>query len=110
MIITSKFNIGQLIKHQLLEFLGVIIDIDAKFSLKNYNNINKNKKLYNKNLYKNFPWYHVIIEDNKGLHSHTYLSENQISIVYNIFDYKKTSLYKLSILIKKQFKINILKN
>ncbi len=107
MIISSKFNIGQQVRHKLLGFLGVIIDIDAEYSLsknKKYKKININKK------FKKLPWYHVIIEDNNGCPIYTYLAEFQL-----IWEFKKnhpnqSSLDKLSKKIKKQFKFKKIKN
>ncbi len=107
MIISSKFNIGQQVRHKLLGFLGVIIDIDAEYSLfknKKYKKTNINKK------FRKFPWYHVVIEDNNGYPIHTYLAEFQL-----IWEFKKNhpnqpSLDKLSKKIKKQFKFKKIKN
>ncbi len=102
MITLTKFNIGQQIKHKLLGFSGVIIDIDPKYALNN----SINKKFKN---YKNFqkkPWYHVITEDDNGNPIYTYLAEDQI-FWQNSEEYlKNNSLYKLSKLIKKQIKKN----
>ncbi len=33
MIIASKFGIGQQVRHKLLGYLGVIVDIDVEYSL-----------------------------------------------------------------------------
>ncbi|MGP1954768.1 MAG: heat shock protein HspQ, partial [Arsenophonus sp. NC-QC1-MAG3] len=33
MMTTSKFNIGQQVRHKLLGYLGVIVDVDAEYSL-----------------------------------------------------------------------------
>ncbi len=103
MIINSKFNIGQQVRHKLLGFLGVIIDIDPIYSLNKKNKIKKKK-------YKKLPWYHVIIEDNNGHHIHIYLSEDQLSWEIKKKHPKQKSLDKLSNIIKKQLKIYKLKN
>ncbi len=104
MIIYSKFNIGQQVRHKLLGFLGVIIDIDPIYSLTKKNkfkdNINKKK----------LPWYHVIIEDKNGYPIHTYLSEDQLSWEINKKHPQQKLLDKLSYIIKKELKIYKLKN
>ncbi|QJC34744.1 heat shock protein HspQ [Enterobacteriaceae endosymbiont of Donacia piscatrix] len=74
-MITSKFSIGQQVRHKLLGFLGVIIDVDPEYSLSNpkINEVIENIKLRNK------PWYHVVMEDDTGQPIHTYLAEVQLS-------------------------------
>ncbi len=101
MIISSKFNIGQQVRHKLLGFLGVIIDIDAKYSL---NNNKKNKKIYKNKKIKKSPWYHVIIEDNNGYPIHIYLEEHHLILEYEKNHPNQSSLDKLSKTIKKKFK------
>ncbi|WMY95237.1 MAG: heat shock protein HspQ [Arsenophonus sp.] len=101
MLTNSKFCIGQKIRHQLLGYLGVIVDIDAEYCLDTFKNL-KNIR-YHKNLF-SAPWYHVIMEDNNGEHVHTYLAEAQIT--YEISDENKeySSLDELSNSIKTQLK------
>ena len=73
-MITSKFTIGQRVKHKLLGCLGVILDVDPNYSL-------ATSKLAETNLHDcllDLPWYHVIIEDEKGETVHTYLAEAQL--------------------------------
>ncbi len=95
MIINSKFNIGQIVVHKLLGFLGIIIDIDPIYSFKN-KNIKNNKK--------NNPWYHVLIEDNNGNYIHIYLEEYQL-YWKKIEKYEKSSLNNIYKIINKN-KIN----
>ncbi len=106
MIRLSKFYIGQQVRHKLLGFLGVIIDIDSEYSLKNKN---INKVNINNNL-KESPWYYVIMEDNNGYPIYIYLSEEQLSWEIEKIHPKQLSLDKLSKKIKKQFKKSNLKN
>ncbi len=106
MILSCKFNIGQQVRHKLLGFLGVIIDIDPEYSLSEIN-INE---LNIHNSFKKYPWYHVIMEDDNGYPIHTYLSEIQLSWEIQKKQPNKSSLYKLSKKIKKQFKIQKSKN
>ncbi len=105
MIISSKFNIGQKVRHKLLGFLGVIIDVDAEYSL-----FNNKKKINIKKKFKKCPWYHVIIENNNGYPIYTYIAEFQLIWESEINNFNQSSLDKLSKKIKKQFKIKKLKN
>ncbi len=105
MIILSKFNIGQQVRHKLLGFLGVIIDIDPEYSLSKLNT----KEYSINNTFKKSPWYHVVMEDNNGYPIHTYLAEHQLCWE-NINEHpEQKSLDELSKKIKKQFKKSKLK-
>ncbi len=105
-MISSKFNIGQQVRHKLLGFLGVIIDIDPEYSL---NNIKLNE-LTNNELLKKSPWYHVIIEDDNGYPIHTYLAEAQLSWELQKEHPDQPSLDELSNSIIKQLKKKKLNN
>lgn len=76
-MITSKFGIGQCVQHKLLGFFGVVVDVDPEYSLSklDINGIADYEKL------RTAPWYHVIMEDDKGQTLHTYLSEAHLSWV-----------------------------
>ncbi|QJC37563.1 heat shock protein HspQ [Enterobacteriaceae endosymbiont of Donacia bicoloricornis] len=98
-MITSKFGIGQQVRHKLLGFLGVIVDIDPEYSLHDpkINEVAESKKLRNK------PWYHVVMEDDNGQPIHTYLSEVQLSSEPLDNEHSEnSSLDELSAAIKKQ--------
>nr|BET44725.1 MAG: heat shock protein HspQ [Candidatus Aschnera chinzeii] len=100
MIATSKFSIGQQVQHKLLGYHGVIIDVDAVYSLAKLedDSISKNKTLSSS------PWYHVVMEDDNGDPIHTYLAEAQITYK-NENDYdEQSSLKELSESIKNQLK------
>lgn len=75
MIVISKFDIGQQVRHKLLGFLGVIIDVDVGYSLEDpkIDIIVDNESLYMA------PWYHVVMEDDNGQPIHTYLAEVQLT-------------------------------
>ncbi len=105
MIIFSKFNIGQQVRHKLLGFLGVIVDIDYKYSVKELNL----KKTIN-NTFKKTPWYHVIMEDDNGYPIHIYLSEDQLLWENQKEHPDQLLLDNLSYSIKKQFKKPKLRN
>ncbi len=100
MIISSKFNIGQQVRHKLFGFLGVIIDIDPEYSLSESNL----EELSIHETFKKSPWYHVIMEDDNGYPIHTYLAEAQISWEIQKEHPEQPSLDELSNTIKKQFK------
>ncbi|ALD43127.1 heat-shock protein HspQ [Serratia marcescens] len=73
-MIASKFGIGQQVRHKLLGYLGVIIDIDPEYSLEQpkADEIAANDEL------RSAPWYHVVMEDEEGQPVHTYLAEAQL--------------------------------
>ncbi|WWP00867.1 MAG: heat shock protein HspQ [Candidatus Dasytiphilus stammeri] len=74
-MVISKFDIGQQVRHKLLGFLGVIIDVDVGYSLEDpkIDIIVDNESLYMA------PWYHVVMEDDNGQPIHTYLAEVQLT-------------------------------
>ncbi|CUX97274.1 heat shock protein HspQ [Candidatus Hoaglandella endobia] len=73
-MIASKFGIGQQVRHKLLGYLGVIIDVDPEYSLE--------KPLLDEiaadNSLRTAPWYYVVMEDEEGKAVHTYLAEAQL--------------------------------
>ncbi|WJV52700.1 heat shock protein HspQ [Pectobacteriaceae bacterium CE90] len=73
-MINCKFTIGQQIRHRLLGYPGVVIDIDPEYSLKKpaWEEIAANDTL------RTAPWYHVVMEDEFGRPIHTYLAEAQL--------------------------------
>lgn len=73
-MIASKFGIGQQVRHKLLGYLGVVIDIDPEYSL---DHPKADDIAANDNL-RNAPWYHVVMEDEQGQPVHTYLAEVQL--------------------------------
>ncbi|AKZ65954.1 heat shock protein HspQ [Candidatus Palibaumannia cicadellinicola] len=73
-MISSKFGIGQQVRHKLLGYLGVIIDVDPEYSLdKPYID-----KMAADDTLRKAPWYHVVMEDEEGKPVHTYLAEAQL--------------------------------
>jgi len=73
-MIASKFGIGQQVRHRMLGYLGVVIDVDAEYSLEKP----KVEELETDDSMRTAPWYHVVMEDEKGEPVHTYLAEIQI--------------------------------
>lgn len=74
-MIASKFGIGQQVRHKLLGFLGVVVDVDPVYSLQepDITLVAENEAL------RTAPWYHVVMEDDDGQAVHTYLAESQLS-------------------------------
>ncbi|POP45841.1 heat shock protein HspQ [Superficieibacter electus] len=74
-MIASKYGIGQQVRHTLLGYLGVIVDVDAEYSL---DEPAADEMAVNDEL-RAAPWYHVVMEDDSGQPVHTYLAEAQLS-------------------------------
>ncbi len=73
-MIICKFGIGQQIRHKLLGYPGVIIDIDPEYSLQKptWEELDAHDTL------RSCPWYHVVMENEQGQPMHTYLAEAQL--------------------------------
>lgn len=71
----SQFSIGQHVLHRMLGYPGVVIDVDAEYTLSQptLDELDVHESFLSK------PWYHVILQDENGKHIHTYLAELQIS-------------------------------
>ncbi len=74
-MIASKFGIGQQVRHSLLGYLGVVVDIDPEYAL---DEPQEDELAVNAEL-REAPWYHVVMEDDEGQPVHTYLAEAQLS-------------------------------
>lgn len=74
-MIASKFGIGQQVRHTLLGYLGVVVDIDPEYSLvePSADELAVNAEL------RAAPRYHVVMEGDDGQPVHTYLAEAQLS-------------------------------
>lgn len=99
-MISSKFGIGQKVRHSLLGYIGVIVDVDPEYSLSDsllLDEVSKNNTFQE-------PWYHVIMEDDKGQTMHTYLAESQLSWSIPESYIKHSSLNNLAASIRKQLK------
>ena len=74
-MIASKFGIGQQVRHKMLGFLGVVVDVDPEYSLDDpdIDDVGANETL------RTAPWYHVVTEDDDGEPIHTYLAEAQLA-------------------------------
>jgi len=98
-MITSKFTIGQQVRHKLLGCLGVIVDVDPIYSLpkSKLEDVQLNDSLLD------LPWYHVVIEDDKGQTVHTYLAEAQLDLETSGIHLDQPSLDDLAESIRFQF-------
>ncbi|CAH0184555.1 heat shock protein HspQ [Erwinia aphidicola] len=74
-MIASKFGIGQQVRHQLLGFLGVVVDVDPEYSLEEP----AIDDVVDSDAMRSAPWYHVVMEDDDGQTVQTYLAEAQLS-------------------------------
>lgn len=74
-MIASKFGLGQQVRHTLLGFLGVVVDVDPEYSLplQDTDTVTGSESL------RSAPWYHVVMENENGDTVHTYLAEAQLS-------------------------------
>ncbi|WP_367680378.1 heat shock protein HspQ [Candidatus Fukatsuia anoeciicola] len=105
-MIASKFGIGQQVRHKLLDYLGVVIDIDPEYSLEQPQ---PDDLASNDNL-RLSPWYHVVMEDDDGHPIHTYLAE--IQLAYEVLEThpEQPSLDELAASIRGQLQAHRLRN
>ncbi|KHN49817.1 heat shock protein HspQ [Pectobacterium fontis] len=96
-MISSKFGIGQPIRHKLLGFPGVIIDIDPEYSLETPTW----EEISGDDTPRSEPWYHVVMEDDKGQSIHTYLAEAQL-MQEELSAYEHPSLNELAEVIQRR--------
>ena len=97
-MIASKFGIGQQVRHTLLGYLGVIVDVDPEYE------IAANDEL------RAAPWYHVVMEDDDGQPIHTYLAEAQLSSETRDEHPEQPSLDELAKTIRQQLQAPRLRN
>lgn len=105
-MIFSKFGIGQHVRHKLLGYLGVIIDVDPEYSLEKptLDEITTDDTL------RKSPWYHVIMEDEDGKPIHTYLAEVQLGYANNLTHPDQSTLNDLAESIRLQLQAPRLRN
>jgi len=67
----ALFRVGQLVRHRLFGYRGVIIDLDPEFMLTQewYNAVAKTRPPKDK------PWYHVLVHDSDN---QTYVAERNL--------------------------------
>ena len=69
---TAKFNIGQLIYNRLMDYRGVIVDVDPCFQGTDGASENAPRGMSPHDL----PWYHVLVD---GLTHTTYVAERNLA-------------------------------
>lgn len=99
----SKFGIGQQVRHCLLGYLGVVVDVDAEYSL-------SDAKSDEMSALRSDPWYHVIMEDEKGQAIHTYLAESHLAWELPAEHPEQSSLDALAASIRQQLQAPRLRN
>jgi heat shock protein HspQ len=67
----AKYSIGDLVHHQLFDYRGVIVDVDATFQSTQewYDTVARSRPPKDK------PWYHVLVD---GATHSTYVAENNL--------------------------------
>lgn len=67
----ARFSIGQLIRHRLFHYRGVVFDVDPEFRLSEewYEQVAQSRPP------KNAPWYHVLVD---GSDQTTYVAERNL--------------------------------
>ncbi|MGG5215349.1 heat shock protein HspQ [Rahnella variigena] len=105
-MIASKFGIGQQVRHRLLGYLGVVIDVDAEYSLEKpgVDDVAADDSM------RTAPWYHVVMEDEEGQPVHTYLAEIQIDREAARSHPEQTSLDDLAESVRRQLMAPRLRN
>ncbi|QKJ86653.1 Heat shock protein HspQ [Paramixta manurensis] len=105
-MIASKFGIGQQVRHKMLGFLGVVVDVDPEYSLDepDVNEVAESDTL------RAAPWYHVVMEDDDGQPVHTYLAEAQLSGEAQHEHPEQPSLDELAASIRQQLQAPRLRN
>lgn len=105
-MIASKYGIGQQVRHRLLGYLGVIIDVDPEYSLDKPDA----SEIAADDALRAAPWYHVVMEDDQGQPVHTYLAEIQLDHEVSNSHPEQTSLDELAESIRHQLLAPRLRN
>ncbi|MFC0140823.1 heat shock protein HspQ [Erwinia mallotivora] len=105
-MIASKFGPGQQVRHTLLGFAGVVVDVDAEYSLDQQE---IDTAMGSESL-RAAPWYHVVMENEQGETVHTYLAEAQLSWELPGDSFEHSSINDLAVSIRQQLKAPHLRN
>lgn len=105
-MIATKFGIGQQVRHSLLDYLGVVVDIDPEYAL---DSPADDEMAANANL-RHAPWYHVVIENEEGQPIRTYLAEVQLRSESTDEHPEQPSLDELAASIQRQLQAPGLRN
>lgn len=70
---SAQFAVGQLVRHRLFNYRGVIVDVDATFQLSDewYEEMARSRPPKDK------PWYHVLVHDSDHA---TYVAERNLDL------------------------------
>lgn len=93
----AKFALGELVRHKLFDYRGVVVDVDATFQSTDewYETVAKSRPPKDK------PWYHVLVH---GAEHSTYVAEQNLErdgsgdpiehpMVSEFFDYFEAGRY-----------------
>ena len=73
---TTKFSIGQILRHRHFAFRGVVVDIDPIYS----NGEEWYERIATTKPRKDQPWYHLLAEDATDGHYEAYVSEQNLLV------------------------------
>lgn len=99
-MIASKFGIGQQVRHSLLGYLGVVVDIDPEYSL---DEPSADELAVNDEL-------RIVMEDDDGQPVHTYLAEAQLTSEITDEHPEQPSMDELARTIRRQLQAPRLRN
>lgn len=70
-VTSAAFSVGEIVHHRLFDYRGVVVDVDAEFSLSDewYEQVAKSRPP------KDEPWYHVLVH---GATHATYVAERNL--------------------------------
>lgn len=71
---TSRFNIGQVVKHKMHGYFAVIIDVDSLFQPSGHMNPHTAQKEFSKP----GPWYRLLVNDTELM---TYADESDLELI-----------------------------
>ena len=73
---TALFAVGELVRHKLFDYRGVVVDVDPRFMLTEewYENVARSRPP------KDQPWYHVLVHN--ATHN-TYVAERNLEVDTN---------------------------
>ena len=71
--IQARFSVGQVVKHVLFEYIGVVVDVDAEF----FGTDEWYDRMARTSPPKDAPWYHVLVEDADHM---TYVAERNLLV------------------------------
>ncbi len=105
-MIASKFGIGQQVRHSLLGYLGVVVDIDPEYSL---DQPSADELAVNDEL-RAAPWYHVVMSFMTESSDCSYPAEAQLSSELQEEHPEQPSMDELARTIRKQLQAPRLRN